>query len=90
MKERGSRGPIAYAHVRKYETGRVIGLSAALCDRAATLLFIELSLMIENHYTLIVRVIRFTLVSPRPLSSGPFQSARPDTFIILFDSTCAF
>lgn len=66
-------GPYAYAHVRKYETGRVIGLSAALCDRAATLLFIELSLMIENHYTLIVRVIRFTFVSPRPLSPDRFN-----------------
>lgn len=54
-----------YAHVRKYETGRVIGLSAAFVIEAATLLFIELSLMIENHYTLIVRMIRFT---PRPLS----------------------
>lgn len=48
------------AHVCKYETGRVIGLSTGLCDRAATLLFIQLSLMIENRCTLIVRVIQFT------------------------------
>jgi len=59
-RERGEGALAGHADVRKYETGRVIGLSRGLCDRAATLLFIELSLMIENHYTLIVRVIRFT------------------------------
>lgn len=85
-----------YAHVRKYESGRVIGLSACLCDRAATLLFIELSLMIENHYTLIVRVIRFTRLSAPtivraasiclpPLPCPPSDSL--SGHVILFDST---
>lgn len=80
----------ARARVRKYETGRVIGLSALLCDRAATLLFIELSFMIENHYTLIVRVIRFTRLSAPTIVPNLFNlpvSALPWR-VTLFDSTC--
>lgn len=85
------RERVGRARVRKYETGRVIGLSALLCDRAATLLFIELSLMIENHYTLIVHVIRFTRLSaptigPVDLFNLPVP-ALPRR-ITLFDSTC--